>query len=134
MRYHPIYKILRRHTGIDIIGRKGTPIYATADGVVSSEEAGAGYGITVIINHGNGYKTLYAHLSKKNVRTGQKVKRGEVIGYMGSSGLSVSSHLHYEVMKNDTKVNPVHYFFADLTPEEYNQILEEASKINQSLS
>jgi len=134
MRYHPIYKILRRHTGIDLIGRKGTPIYATADGVISGEEAGSGYGIAVFINHGSGYQTLYAHLSKKVVRPGQKVKRGEIIGYMGSTGLSVSTHLHYEVIKNGQKVNPIHYFFADLTPEEYNKILEEASEINQALS
>lgn len=134
MRYHPIYKILRRHTGIDLIGRKGTPIYATADGVISGEQSGSGYGISVVINHGSGYQTLYAHLSKKTVRPGQKVKRGEIIGYMGSTGLSVSPHLHYEVIKNGQKVNPIHYFFADITPDEYNQILEEASEINQALS
>jgi murein DD-endopeptidase MepM/ murein hydrolase activator NlpD len=134
MRYHPIYKILRRHTGIDIIGKKGTPIYATADGVVSAELEGTGYGIAVIINHGRGYQTLYGHLSKKNVRPGQRVKRGEVIGFMGSTGLSVGVHLHYEVIKNGEKVNPIHYFFGDLTPEEYNEILKQASEINQSLS
>jgi murein DD-endopeptidase MepM/ murein hydrolase activator NlpD len=134
MRYHPIYKILRRHTGVDIIGKKGTPIYATADGVVSSESDGSGYGIAVIINHGRGYQTLYGHLSKKNVRDGQKVKRGKIIGYMGSTGLSVGVHLHYEVIKNGEKVNPIHYFFGDLTPEEYNEILKQASEINQSLS
>jgi murein DD-endopeptidase MepM/ murein hydrolase activator NlpD len=134
MRYHPIYKILRRHTGVDIIGKKGTPIYATADGTVSSEQEGTGYGITVLINHGWGYQTLYAHLSKKNVKAGQKVKRGDVIGYMGSTGLSVGIHLHYEVIKNGEKVNPIHYFFGDLTPEEYNEILKRASEVNQSLS
>ncbi|MDR0604607.1 MAG: peptidoglycan DD-metalloendopeptidase family protein [Bacteroidales bacterium] len=134
MRYHPIYKILRRHTGVDIIGKKGTPIYATADGVVSSETEGTGYGITVTINHGRGYQTLYAHLSKKNVRSGQRVKRGEIIGFMGNTGLSVGVHLHYEVIKNGEKVNPIHYFFGDLTPEEYNEILKQASEINQSLS
>jgi murein DD-endopeptidase MepM/ murein hydrolase activator NlpD len=134
MRYHPIYKILRRHTGVDIIGKKGTPIYATADGTVSSDAEGTGYGITVTINHGRGYQTLYAHLSKKNVRPGQKVQRGEIIGYMGSTGLSVGVHLHYEVIKNGEKVNPIHYFFGDLSPEEYNEILKQASEINQSLS
>ncbi len=135
MRYHPIYKILRRHTGIDIIGKKGTPIYATADGTVVTEMEGySGYGITVVINHGRGYQTLYAHLSKQNVKPGQKVKRGEVIGYMGTTGLSVGVHLHYEVIKNGEKVNPIHYFFGDLTPEEYNEILKQASEINQSLS
>ncbi len=134
MRYHPIYKILRRHTGIDIIGRRGTPIYATADGIVSKVNAGSGYGNNIVLNHGHGYQTIYAHLSKKEVKPGQRVKRGEVIGYMGSSGLSVATHLHYEVVKNGQKVNPIHYFFADLTPEEYEQILQEASEINQALS
>jgi murein DD-endopeptidase MepM/ murein hydrolase activator NlpD len=134
-RYHPIYKILRQHTGIDIIGKKGTPIYATADGtVVANPDGYSGYGTTVIINHGRGYQTLYAHLSKKNVKVGQKVKRGEVIGFMGSTGLSVGVHLHYEVIKNGEKVNPIHYFFGDLSPEEYNEILQQASEINQSLS
>jgi len=135
MRYHPVYKILRRHTGIDIIGQRGTPIYATADGVVIQEDEGySGYGVMVLINHGRGYKTVYAHLSKKLVKSGQKVKRGDVIGYMGSTGLSVGTHLHYEVIKNGEKVNPIHYFFGDLTPEEYDAILEKASEVNQSLS
>ena len=134
-RYHPVYKILKMHTGIDIVGKHGTPIYATADGVVCEESDGySGYGIIVVINHGRGYKTAYAHLSKKIVRPGQKVKRGDKIGYMGSTGLSVGTHLHYEVFKNGEHVNPVHYFFGDLTPEEYNTILEKASEVNQSLS
>ncbi|MDR0368440.1 MAG: M23 family metallopeptidase [Bacteroidales bacterium] len=135
MRYHPIYKISRPHTGIDLIGKSGTPIYATADGVVVSNPDGySGYGITVILDHGRGYQTLYAHLSKKNVKEGQRVKRGEVIGFMGTTGLSVGVHLHYEVIKNGEKVNPVHYFFGDLSPEEYNKILQQASEVNQSLS
>jgi len=135
MRYHPVYKILKMHTGIDIIGKHGTPIYATADGVVIDQADGySGYGITVFINHGRGYKTIYAHLSKKVVRIGQKIKRGDVIGYMGTTGLSVGTHLHYEVFKNNAHVNPIHYFFGDLTPEEYNTILEKASEVNQSLS
>ena len=134
MRYHPVYKILRRHTGIDIIGQRGTPIYATADGTVVDHGSGSGYGIMVAINHGRGYKTIYAHLSKKVVKAGQKVKRGDLIGYMGTTGLSVGTHLHYEVLKNGEHVNPVHYFFGDLTPEEYNAILEKASEVNQSLS
>ena len=135
MRYHPVYKILRRHTGVDIIGKKGTPIYATADGVVITDPEGySGYGITVFINHGHGYQTLYAHLSKSIVKPGKKVRRGEVIGYMGSTGLSIGTHLHYEVIKNGEKVNPVHYFFGDLTPKEYNEILRQASEVNKSLS
>jgi murein DD-endopeptidase MepM/ murein hydrolase activator NlpD len=135
MRYHPVYKILKQHTGVDILGKRGTPIYATADGVVTDDPEGySGYGITVFINHGRGYQTLYAHLSKKTVKIGKKVKRGELIGYMGSSGLATGVHLHYEVIKNGIKVNPVHYIFGDLTPAEYNEILRQASKINQSLS
>jgi murein DD-endopeptidase MepM/ murein hydrolase activator NlpD len=135
MRYHPVYKILRRHTGIDIIGKKGTPIYATADGTVIEEPDGySGYGIMVHLNHGRGYQTLYAHLSKTLVKPGKKVKRGEIIGYMGSSGLATGVHLHYEVIKNGEKVNPIHYFFGNLTPKEYNEILKQASEVNQSLS
>lgn len=135
MRYHPVYKILRMHTGIDIIGKLGTPIYAAADGVVTQEAEGySGYGVTVLINHGRGYQTLYAHLMKKIVKPGQKVKRGEVIGYMGSTGLSVGIHLHYEVIRNGEKVNPINYFFGDLTPAEYNEILKQASVVNQALS
>jgi murein DD-endopeptidase MepM/ murein hydrolase activator NlpD len=135
MRYHPVYKILKMHTGIDIIGQHGTPIYATADGVVRDEMEGySGYGVMVVIDHGRGYKTVYAHLSKRLAKSGQKVKRGDKIGYMGSSGLAIGTHLHYEVFKNGVHVNPIHYFFGDLTPEEYNTILEKASEVNQSLS
>ncbi|MBQ7488987.1 MAG: M23 family metallopeptidase [Bacteroidales bacterium] len=133
-RYHPILKTLRKHTGVDIAAPKGTPVYATADGVVSRENGGSGYGINVVINHGYSYKTVYAHLSKKSVKPGQKIKRGQLIGYVGNTGLSFGSHLHYEVRKNDIPVNPVHYFFNDITPEEYEQILESSKKINQALS
>jgi murein DD-endopeptidase MepM/ murein hydrolase activator NlpD len=133
-RYHPVYKILKMHTGIDMVGQYGSPVYATADGVVSELEGYSGYGIVVFINHGYGYQTLYGHLSKKIVQPGQKVKRGQVVGYMGSTGLSVGTHLHYEVLKNGQKVNPIHYFFGNLTPEEYNKILKQSSEINQALS
>lgn len=134
MRYHPILKVLRRHTGIDIAAKKGTPVYATADGVISRENPGSGYGISVVIKHGYSYKTIYAHLSKRTVKPGEKVKRGQIIGYVGNTGLSFGSHLHYEVLKNETPVNPVHYFFNDITPEEYDKILESSKKINQALS
>jgi len=135
MRYHPVYKILKMHTGIDITGKHGTPVYATADGIVCDDkDSYSGYGIMVLVDHGRGYKTVYAHLSKKLVKTGQKVKRGDKIGYMGSTGLAVGTHLHYEVFKNGQHVNPIHYFFGDLTPEEYNAILEKASEVNQSMS
>lgn len=134
MRYHPILKMLRPHTGIDITAPKGTPVYATADGIVSSEKAQMGYGTTVIINHGYSYQTLYGHLSKRVVKAGQRVKRGELIGYVGSTGLSLGSHLHYEVLKSGTPVNPVFYFINDITPQEYDAILESSRKINQALS
>jgi len=134
MRYHPILKTLRPHTGIDITAPKGTPVYATADGTVSSEKAQMGYGTTVIINHGYSYQTLYGHLSKRVVKAGQRVKRGELIGYVGSTGLSLGSHLHYEVLKSGTPVNPVFYFINDITPQEYDAILESSRKINQALS
>lgn len=133
-RYHPILKTMRVHTGVDMAAPKGTPIYATADGVVSREKGGSGYGIVVIINHGYSYKTVYAHMSKKVVKPGQRVKRGEIIGYVGNTGLSFGSHLHYEVIKNGVKVNPVHYFFDDITPEEYNAILKSSKIVNQALS
>lgn len=133
-RYHPILKTLRPHTGIDIAAPKGTPVYATADGVVSRETGGAGYGIAVILDHGYSYQTLYAHLSKKIVKPGQKIKRGEIIGYVGNTGLSFGSHLHYEVIKNGVYVNPVHYFFSDITPEEYDAIIRSSNEINQALS
>ena len=133
-RYHPILKTIRMHTGVDLSAPKGTPVYATADGVVSREKGGSGYGIVVILNHGYSYQTLYAHLSKKVVKPGQKVKRGQLIGYVGNTGLSFGPHLHYEVIKNGVKVNPVHYFFDDITPEEYDAILESSKIVNQALS
>lgn len=133
-RFHPILKTLRPHTGIDITAPRGTPVYATGDGVVSKQTGGSGYGVTVIIDHGYSYKTLYAHLSKKIVKPGQKVKRGQIIGYVGSTGLSLGTHLHYEVIKNGVYVNPVHYFFSDITPEEYEEILRSSKEVNQALS
>ena len=127
-RYHPVLKTLRNHTGVDIAAPKGTPIYATADGTVSREKAGS------VLNHGYSYKTLYAHMSKAAVKPGQKVKRGQLIGYVGSTGMSSGSHLHYEVIKNGQPVNPIYYFYIDITPEEYNSLLESSKKVNQALS
>jgi len=134
MRIHPILKIYRKHSGVDITAPRGTPVYATADGVVSRQQTASGYGNTVLLEHGYSYQTLYGHLSKKAVKPGQKVKRGELIGYVGSSGLSLGPHLHYEVWKNGTPVNPVQFFTSDITPEEYNAILESSKKVNQALS
>lgn len=134
MRIHPIYKVKKMHTGLDFTATKGTPVYATGDGVVIlAGSENDGYGINIELDHGFGYVTKYAHLSKCKARVGQKIKRGEVIGYVGSTGASVAPHLHYEVIKNGVKVNPVNYFFNDLNPEEYQKILELASVENQSL-
>lgn len=137
-RYHPILRTMRMHTGIDISARRGTPVYATGDGVVEvagpSAEGYAGYGIVCVVDHGFGFKTLYAHLGKVTVKKGQKVRRGEQIGTLGSTGLSQGPHVHYEVMQNNKKVNPVYFFFNDLTPAEYEQVIELANQENQCLS
>ena len=134
-RIHPIYKVKRMHTGLDFSATKGTPIYATGDGVVSKVAGNVGgYGNEVQVNHGYGYVTLYAHMSAFAVKVGQRIRRGECIGYVGSTGSSTAPHLHYEVIHNGVKVNPIHFFFNDLTPAEYQKILELASIENQSLS
>ena len=132
-RIHPIYKIRKFHYGMDFTASTGTEIYATGDGVVEVvENSLRGYGKRIIIDHGFGYKTLYAHLNGFNIRKGQKVNRGEVIGFVGSSGTSTAPHLHYEVFKNNKKVNPVHYFFNDLTPEEFDKMIFISSNSGQS--
>ncbi len=133
MRMHPIYKRRKKHTGMDFSAETGTEIYATGEGtVVHVEKSRRGYGNHVIIDHGYGYKTLYAHMSKFNVRSGEQIKRGQVIGYVGNTGTSVAPHLHYEVIKNGEKVNPINFYFNDLTPEEYEQMIEFASQPTQS--
>ena len=132
-RIHPIYKTRRMHAGMDFSAKTGTPIYATGDGTVSKvKKSRRGYGNHVIIDHGYGYKTLYAHMQKYIVRKGQKIKRGETIGYIGSTGTSVAPHLHYEVHKNNKKVNPVNYFYNDLNAEEYERMIYLSSQSNQS--
>jgi murein DD-endopeptidase MepM/ murein hydrolase activator NlpD len=137
-RYHPILHYRRLHSGIDMTAPKGTPIYATGDGVVRiagrSSEGYSGYGIVALVDHGYGFQTLYAHMQSVKVRVGQKVKRGEQIGTVGSSGMSSGNHLHYEVIQNGKKVDPVYYFFNDLTPAEYEDVLEQARQDNQSMS
>lgn len=134
MRTHPIYKVRKMHTGIDFAASIGTPIYATADGkVITVEVKFSGYGKVVEIDHGFGYKTRYAHMHGFAVKQGQFVKRGDLIGYVGDTGLSTAPHLHYEVFINGEYVNPVHYFYNDLSPAEYEKILELASVENQSL-
>ena len=132
-RIHPIYKTRKMHYGMDFSAKIGTEIYATGDGVVSKvKRSKRGYGNYVKINHGFGYETLYAHMSKYIVKKGQKVKRGEVIGYVGNTGISTAPHLHYEVRKDNKKINPVNFYYNDLTPEEYEKMLEISSQYNQS--
>ena len=132
-RIHPIYKTRKLHTGMDFTAPQGTPIYATGDGKIAKvKRSRKGYGNHVIIDHGFGYQTLYAHMTKYIVYRGQKVKRGEIIGYVGSTGTSVAPHLHYEVIKNKRKINPVNYYYNDLSPEEYDKMLEISSQNNQS--
>lgn len=133
MRMHPIYKRIKMHTGMDFSAERGTEIYATGAGkVVRAEISRRGYGNNIVIDHGYGYKTLYAHMSSFKVRLGQEITRGQVIGFVGNTGTSVSPHLHYEVWKGDAKLNPVNFYFNDLTPEEYEQMIESSSQQTQS--
>ncbi len=133
LRIHPIYKIIKFHAGMDFTAPSGTDIYATGDGTIAAViSSKRGLGNHIIINHGFGYNSIYAHLERFNVRTGQKVKRGDVIGYVGSTGTSVAPHLHYEIKLNGINVDPVNYYFNDLSPEEYERMIEIASKTGQS--
>ncbi len=133
MRLHPIHKIRKMHWGIDFSAPKGTPIYATGDGkVIAVKSRKSGYGNHVIISHGFGYKSLYAHMYKVDVKVGQKVKKGEVIGSIGSTGTSTAPHLHYEVIQKGKKVNPIHFCVDGLTPAEYKEMSELAATENQS--
>jgi murein DD-endopeptidase MepM/ murein hydrolase activator NlpD len=134
MRIDPIYRTRMMHAGVDFTADRGTEVYATGDGVVEVVESKRwGYGKSIVINHGFGYKTLYAHLSKFEVKQGQKVKRGELIGLIGSTGKSTGPHLHYEVIKDGVKVNPIGYFHADLTPEQYEEMLEMSENSNEAM-
>jgi murein DD-endopeptidase MepM/ murein hydrolase activator NlpD len=134
LRIHPVYKVKKMHTGIDFAAPIGTPIYATADGIVVKIHVSfSGYGKMVEIDHGFGYLTRYAHMHGFTVRNGQHIKRGELIGYVGNTGLSTAPHLHYEVFINGRQVNPVYYFFNDLNAADYEKVIELASIENQSL-
>lgn len=124
-RIHPIYKIRKFHFGMDFTAPTGAEIYATGDGIIEQVESSKrGYGNMVMISHGYGYKTLYAHMTAIKTRIGQTVKRGDVIGYVGNTGLSTAPHLHYEIELNGNKVNPVNYYFNDLTASEYDKLIE----------
>jgi murein DD-endopeptidase MepM/ murein hydrolase activator NlpD len=133
LRIHPIYKISKFHSGMDFTAPTGTEVYSTGDGIVSTvKSARRELGNHIIIDHGFGYQTIYAHLDKFNVKVGQKVKRGDVIGFVGNTGLSTAPHLHYEVMANGRTVDPALYYFNDLTPDEYDRMIEIANKSGQS--
>ena len=132
-RIDPVYKVTKLHAGLDFAAPIGTPIYATANGTVKEADFNeGGYGNHVVINHSYGYETLYGHMVRMKAKVGQKVKRGEVIGYVGSTGKSTGPHCHYEVHKNGTPVDPVYFFYNDLTPEQYDRLLKLAAASNQS--
>jgi murein DD-endopeptidase MepM/ murein hydrolase activator NlpD len=133
-RIDPIYKTTKLHAGLDFTAPQGTPIYATANGrVETAGNTGDGYGRHVIINHGYGYKTLYAHMVRVKARVGQTVKRGEIIGWVGSTGKSTGPHCHYEVIKNGRPIDPIYFFYNDLSPAQFDRILKQAAASNQSL-
>lgn len=132
-RIDPVYKTTKMHEGLDFAAPQGTPIYATADGTITTAgSTGNGYGNHVIINHGYGYETLYGHMVRVKVKNGEPVKRGQVIGWVGSTGKSTGPHLHYEVHKNGTKIDPIYFFYNDLSPEQFDLILKKAAASNQS--
>lgn len=131
-RMHPILKIRKFHKGMDFTAPVGTPIFASGNGEVIRAERSATFGNVVYIDHGYGYKTIYAHMSKIKAKRGKKVKRGDLIGYVGNTGRSVSAHLHYEVHKNDRAVNPINFYYGDLTPEEFAAMQKAAEEEGQS--
>lgn len=130
-RIDPIYGTIRFHAGMDFAAKTGTDIYATGNGTVTHADWKQGYGMCVIINHGFGYETLYAHMDAHNVRMGQKVVRGEKIGEVGNTGKSTGSHLHYEVRVKGQPDNPAKYYFMDLSPEDYDRMLQMAANHGQ---
>ncbi len=134
IRIHPFYKIPRMHTGIDLIAPTGVDVMATGGGTVTEANyTPNGYGNKVVIDHGNGYTSLYAHLNTIKVTKGQKVKRGQKIATVGNTGLSMAPHLHYEVLKNNVHQDPLNFFFVDLTPDEYERMIQLATNSGQSL-
>jgi len=133
-RMDPFYKVKKFHEGVDFTAPVGTEIYASGNGVVT--KAGryrGGYGIQVVLDHGYSYVTLYAHMSRVLVRRGEKVKRGQIIGYVGNTGKSTAPHLHYEVRKNGRAVNPIYFFYSDITPEQFELMLELSARPSQSM-
>ena len=133
MRMHPILKVIRMHAGCDFSAPRGTPIFATGDGKIIKARFYKSSGNMITIDHGYGYQTKYLHMVKFAVKEGQKVKRGDVIGYVGNTGLSKAPHCHYEIWKDKKHIDPVNYFYNDVTDEEYDKLLELASRENESL-
>ena len=133
-RIDPFTKKRRFHYGMDFTTKKGTPIYASGNGIVKrADNRSSGYGKHIRIDHGFGYVSLYAHLSKYNVRRGQKVRRGDIIGYVGNTGRSAGPHLHYEIIKDNQKINPLNFYYGNLSPKEYEALLTQSKQENQSL-
>ncbi len=132
-RFNPVAKRVMPHKGIDFTASKGTPIYATGDGVVNSAYRSSSYGNVIFLNHGYGYQTRYAHMSKFNVKKGERVKRGQIIGFVGNTGRSVSDHLHYEVLFKGTHINPINFFQRDLSNEEYEKLIEISQQSHEVL-
>ena len=133
-RIDPFTKASKFHHGIDFTAPQGTPVYASGDGVVTrADNRSSGYGNHIRINHGYGYTSLYAHLYKFNVKRYQKVKRGDLIGYVGNTGRSNAPHLHYEIFKDKVRINPINFYYGNLTAKEYDELLQQASVVNQSL-
>jgi len=133
LRIHPVYKISKFHAGMDFTAPLGTEVYASGDGTIESVlSSKRGMGNYIVINHGFGYSSIYAHLESFNVKEGRKVRRGDIIGYVGNTGMSIAPHLHYEIRLNGANVDPVNYFFNDLSPAEYEKMIEIASKTGQS--
>lgn len=132
-RIDPVYKTVKYHAGLDFSAPQGTPIYATANGVVRiAGNSGNGFGNHVVINHGYGYETLYGHMFRVKAKNGARVKRGEIIGWVGNTGKSTGPHCHYEVHKNGRPLDPVYFFYNDLTPEQFDRLLKLAASSNQS--
>lgn len=133
-RNDPFTKTRKMHFGMDFTAKRGTPVYATGNGVVKrADSRSSGFGKHIRIDHGFGYISLYAHLSKYNVRRGQKVKRGDIIGYVGNTGRSAGPHLHYEIIKNNKKIDPLNFYYGNLSPEEFEALLTQSKQENQSL-
>lgn len=133
MRIHPILKIRKMHPGQDFTAPTGTDVYVTGNGIVKkTNKQRHGYGYHVIVDHGYGYETVYAHLSQINVKRGQRLKRGDVVGLVGNTGRSTAPHLHYEVIKNGAKINPINYYYQNLTPQQFNEIIDRSNQPIQS--